>query len=108
MSPGTGTSVIGRPANREPGRAEPKALRPTSARPAPKLGAGLGNGCVVRAERRLCSLEETITVVGDEAIPLATTTSVLLPAGVPGGRVNWVEDLVPGATDTEVQLLVRA
>jgi hypothetical protein len=46
--------------------------------------------------------------VGDEAIPLATTTSVLLPAGVPGGRVNWVEDLVPGATDTEVQLLVRA
>jgi hypothetical protein len=49
-----------------------------------------------------------VTVEGDEAIPLATTTSVLLPAGVPGGRVNLVEDLVPAATDTEVQLLVRA
>jgi hypothetical protein len=33
---------------------------------------------------------------------------VLLPAGVLGGRVNLVEDLVPGATDTEVQSLVRA
>lgn len=41
-------------------------------------------------------------------MPLATTTSVLRPAGVPGGRVNRVEDLVPGATETEVQLLVLA
>ena len=49
-----------------------------------------------------------VTVEDDEAIPLATTTSVLLPVGVPGGRVNLVEDLVPGATDTEVQLLDRA
>jgi hypothetical protein len=52
--------------------------------------------------------QKTVTVDGGEAIPLATTTSELLPAGVPGGMVNWVEDLVPGATDTEVQLLVRA
>jgi hypothetical protein len=52
--------------------------------------------------------QEIHTVVGAEAIPLATTTSVLLPAGVPGGRVNRVEDRVPGATETEVQLLVRA
>ncbi len=52
--------------------------------------------------------QEIVTVTGGEAIPLATTTSVLLPAGMPAGRVNLVEDLVPGATDTEVQLLVRA
>ena len=45
---------------------------------------------------------------GGEAIPLATTAKVLLPAGVPGGRVNLVADLVPGATDTEVQPLVLA
>jgi hypothetical protein len=52
--------------------------------------------------------QEIVTVEGGEAIPLATTTSVLLPLGVPGGRVNLVEDLVPGLTDTELQLLVRA
>ena len=51
---------------------------------------------------------EIVTVAGGEAIPLAITTSVLGPVGVPGGRVNLVEDLVPGATDTEVQSLVRA
>ncbi len=45
---------------------------------------------------------------GGEAIPLATTTSLLWPAGVPGGRVNLVADLAPGATDTEVQPLVLA
>jgi hypothetical protein len=39
---------------------------------------------------------------------LATTTSVLLPVGVLGGRVNLVEERVPGATDTEVQPRVRA
>jgi hypothetical protein len=49
-----------------------------------------------------------VTVTGGEAIPLATTTSVLLPAGVRGGMVNWVVDVVPGATDTEDQLKVRA
>jgi len=49
-----------------------------------------------------------ITSEGGEGIPLATTTSVLRPVGVPGGTVNLVEDLVPGATDTEVQPLVRA
>jgi hypothetical protein len=52
--------------------------------------------------------QEIVTVEGAEAIPLAMTTSVLWPAGVPGGRVNLVEDLVPGATDTEVQSVVRA
>jgi hypothetical protein len=56
----------------------------------------------------LAQPQETHTVEGGEAIPLATTTSVLLPAGIPGGRVNLVADLVPGATDTEVQPLVRA
>jgi len=55
-----------------------------------------------------CCGQGIVTVTGAEAIPLATTTSVLLPAGVPGGRVNWVADLAPGATETEVQLLVRA
>ena len=50
----------------------------------------------------------TVTVTGGEAIPLATTTSVLLPAGVPAGSVNWVEDLAPAAMDTEDQLVVRA
>jgi hypothetical protein len=57
---------------------------------------------------RLVRPQKIVTVKGGEAIPLATTTSVLLPAGVLGARVNLVEDLVPGATDTEVQLLVRA
>jgi hypothetical protein len=72
------------------------------------LGTGLESSFVVRAERPPCLPQETVTVEGGDEIPLATTTSVLLPAGVPGGRVNSVEDLVPGATDTEVQLLVRA
>lgn len=49
-----------------------------------------------------------VTVDGADAIPLAITTSVLGPAGVPAGTVNWVADLVPGAIDAEVQLLVRA
>jgi hypothetical protein len=52
--------------------------------------------------------QEIVTFDGGEAIPLATATSVLWPAGVLGGRVNLVEDLVPGSTDTEVQSLVRA
>jgi hypothetical protein len=39
---------------------------------------------------------------------LAITTSVLLPLGVDLGSVNWVEELVPGATDTELQSCVRA
>jgi hypothetical protein len=56
----------------------------------------------------LAGYAETVTFSGGDAMPLATTTSVLRPAGVPGGRVNWVEDLEPGATETEVQLLVLA
>jgi hypothetical protein len=71
------------------------------------LGTGLESSRVVRAERPVRP-QGIVTVEGGEAIPLATTTSVLLPAGVLGGRVNLVEDLVPGATDTEVQSLVRA
>src|ERR1700683_5352893 len=35
--------------------------------------------------------QRTMTVCGDEAIPLAITTSVLGPTGVPGGMVNWVD-----------------
>lgn len=57
---------------------------------------------------RSAHLQRTLTATGGEAIPLATTTSVLLPAGVPRGRVKSVADLAPGATDTEVQCVVRA
>ena len=72
------------------------------------LGAGLESSRVVRAERPVSSPSGDLTVHGGEAIPLATTTSVLLPSGVPRGRVNLVAELVPGLTDTEVQPLVRA
>jgi hypothetical protein len=47
-----------------------------------------------------------VTVLGAEAIPLAITTSVLLPVGVDFGIVNWVEELMPGATDAELQSCV--
>jgi hypothetical protein len=36
--------------------------------------------------------KKTVTVTGAEAIPLATTTSVLVPGGVPGGSVNLVAE----------------
>jgi hypothetical protein len=39
-------------------------------------------------------------------MPLATTTSVLGPAGVPCGTVNLVDEAAPGAIETDVQLLV--
>jgi len=39
-------------------------------------------------------------------MPFATTTSVLGPAGVPFGMVNLVDEAAPGATETDVQLLV--
>jgi hypothetical protein len=42
---------------------------------------------------------------GDEAIPSATTTRVLAPAGVVPGRANFVDEIAPGAIDTEVQSL---
>jgi len=54
------------------------------------------------------SAQRIVTSTGSEAIPLATTSSVLSPAGVPFGTVKLVEDAVPGATDTELQPLVRA
>jgi aryl-alcohol dehydrogenase-like predicted oxidoreductase len=54
------------------------------------------------------SVQRIVTSTGSEAIPLATTSSVLSPAGVPFGTVKLVEDAVPGATDTELQPLVRA
>jgi hypothetical protein len=41
-------------------------------------------------------------------MPLATTTRVLSPLGVVFGTVNSVEDLAPGATETDDQLLVLA
>jgi hypothetical protein len=73
------------------------------------LGTGLAQPAAPFARNdRSVRRQGIVTVTGREAIPLATTTSELVPAGVPGGRVNWVEDLVPAATDTEVQLLVRA
>jgi hypothetical protein len=70
-------------------------------------GTGLAKAAAPFARNDRCC-QGIVTVTGGEAIPLATTTSVLLPAGVRGGRVNWVEDLVPGATETEDQLKVRA
>jgi hypothetical protein len=81
----------------------------TSSRPAPAFsGRAWSVTSGVRAERPLGRPQETVTVEGSEAIPLATTTSLLLPAGVVSGRVNWVEELVPGATETELQSWVRA
>jgi hypothetical protein len=49
-----------------------------------------------------------VTGTGSEAMPLATTTSVLGPAGVPFGMVNLVDEEAPDATETDVQWLVRA
>lgn len=50
----------------------------------------------------------TVTETGADAIPLATTTRLLGPAGVVDGRVNLVEDEVPGAIETDVHPCVRA
>lgn len=91
-----------------PATSRPEIVRkPFQARPECSGRAWKAAAPFARNGRRV-RYEETVTVVGGEAIPLATTTSVLWPGGVPGGRVNWVEDLVAGATDTEVQFLVRA
>ena len=49
-----------------------------------------------------------VTATGAEAIPFATTTRVLAPAGVVVGTVKSVDEEAPGAIDTDVQLLVRA
>ena len=49
-----------------------------------------------------------VTGTGCEAIPFATTMRVLLPAGVELGTVNWVDEVAPGAIETDVQWLVRA
>jgi hypothetical protein len=49
-----------------------------------------------------------VTVTGSEAIPFATITRLLSPAGVVFGTVNSVDEALPGAIDTELQLLVRA
>jgi hypothetical protein len=49
-----------------------------------------------------------VTGTGCEAIPFATTTRVLAPAGVVAGRVKWVDEAAPGAIETDVQRLVRA
>ena len=52
--------------------------------------------------------QRIVTGTGCETIPFATTTRVLLPAGVEFGTVNWVDEPAPGAIETDVQLLVRA
>jgi hypothetical protein len=43
-----------------------------------------------------------------EAIPLATTTSVLAPFGVLEGGSNLIESVTPGAIDTVLQFAVWA
>lgn len=52
--------------------------------------------------------QRIVTGTGCEAIPFATTTRVLAPAGVAVGTVKSVDEATPGATDTELPLLVRA
>jgi hypothetical protein len=49
-----------------------------------------------------------VIATGAEAIPLAMTWTVLAPVGVRFGIVNLVDEVVPGATDTELHCLVRA
>jgi hypothetical protein len=74
---------------------------------APPRVLGAGPRDLLRRSKRPLA-QKIVTVEGGEAIPLVTTTSVLWPAGVPGGKVNLVEDGVPGTTDTDVQSKVRA
>ncbi len=81
----------------------------TGVRPVPGFsGRALSTTPAVWPKRPGGRPQPIVTVLGDEAIPLATTTSVLLPLGVVLGMVNLVEELVPGAIDTELQSLVRA
>jgi hypothetical protein len=49
-----------------------------------------------------------VTGTGFDAMPFATTTSVLFPGGVRRGSVNSVIDAAPGAVENVVQLCVRA
>jgi hypothetical protein len=49
-----------------------------------------------------------VTDRGAEAMPLATTTSVLGPVGVAGATVKFVEDAAPALIECEVIELVRA
>ena len=91
-----------------PERTRPRRQRERSqARPG-FVGTGLVSDSVVRHERPLTCPQEIVTVEGAEAIPFATTTKVLLPLGVDPGIVNWVEELAPGAIDTELQSCDRA
>lgn len=66
------------------------------------------------AARRRCSTSTSrsayaiVTDTGADAIPFATTTRLLGPAGVVAGSVKSVDDAAPGAIETDVQLLVRA
>jgi hypothetical protein len=62
-----------------------------------RLGAVGGKRC-----------QRIVTGTGCEAIPFATTTRVLGPAGVVVGTVNWVDEAAPSAIETELQRLVRA
>jgi hypothetical protein len=72
--------------------------------PTPRERGGHGH-CVVMGGKRC---QRIVTGTGCEAIPLATTTRVLGPAGVVLGTVNLVDEKAPGAIETDVQLLVRA
>ena len=52
--------------------------------------------------------QRIVTPTGDEAIPFAITTRVLLPAGVVLGVVKLVDEVAPGAIETDVQWLPRS
>ena len=75
--------------------------------PAHPDGPGGPAYCMVNARWRRTG-QRIVTGTGCEAMPFATTTSVLGPAGVPVGMVNLVDEAAPGAIETDVQLLVRA
>jgi hypothetical protein len=61
-----------------------------------------------RHEVHLNRSQLTSTDTGTDAIPLATTTSLLAPVLTPAGTVKLTDDALPGATDIEVIFAVRA
>ena len=74
--------------------------------PTPNERGGHDRYAVLLAGRQRS--QRIVTPTGDEAIPFATTTRVLLPAGVVLGMVKLVDEVAPGAIETDVQWLVRA
>ncbi len=84
-------------------------VRPSFQRLAARaLAAAISAYLLAPARRAGERPQRTVTATGAEAMPLATTSSLPAPAGVALGSVNSVEEAVPGATETELQLLVRA